>query len=156
MSSGRDGELDALHQQIADIAREHGERYGSARRRLVEVLFHEAQPLTVTEIAGHVDGQIPLSTVYRNVAQFEELGVIDRLVGVDSTARYELHESLSETHHHHVVCRSCGLMRDVELPTSLESAVNAEQTRVGRRNDFHIDEHRIDFFGYCSSCSDET
>jgi Fur family transcriptional regulator, ferric uptake regulator len=125
-------------------------RYTRARRRLVEVLAGAGQPLPVTDICRH--SALPLSSVYRNLAVLEEVGVVHRLAGHDEFARFELAEELVG-HHHHLACRSCGAMTDVRLPVGVEAELTRALARLGRKEQFAIDTHRLDVVGLCHSCT---
>lgn len=87
---------------------------------------------------------LSLGTVYRNLAQFKEEGLID---SVDSPDTQEHFDGCTAPHAH-VVCSACGRILDcfdLELPASLcESA----QAKTGAR----IDGYKLVFSGLCESC----
>jgi len=97
------------------------------------------------------DKSLTTSSTYRNLAVMEEAGVVRRLVTSSEHASFELAEDLTE-HHHHLICSSCGLVRDVTLPDALERDIERALVKLARRNDFAVTEHRIDLVGVCASC----
>jgi Fur family ferric uptake transcriptional regulator len=141
-----------LHDAVAGRLRTADGRYTRNRRQLVEVLLAAGQPLTVDDIVRRGRG-LSTSSVYRNLAIFEETGLVHRLAGHGDFARFELAEELVGGHHHHLACEQCGAMSDVELPDDLEAALQAALARAARRQGFAIGSHRIDAVGRCSTCA---
>src|SRR4051794_24732467 len=88
----------------------HGQRYTSNRRLLVHVLAESPAPLTIPEILQQRKN-LAQSSVYRNLALLEQSALVQRIVTNDEWARFELAEDLTE-HHHHLICSTCGLVRD--------------------------------------------
>ena len=140
-----------LHDTVAARLGESDNRYTRHRRDLIEVLVRSSKPLTIAEILAEA-AHLPQSSVYRNLAVFEETGLVHRLVGPGEFARFELAEDLLG-HHHHLVCTSCGAMTDVELPSALEAQIDKALTGLARRRRFQVRSHRLDVVGLCRDCS---
>ncbi|HEY6379624.1 MAG TPA: Fur family transcriptional regulator [Candidatus Dormibacteraeota bacterium] len=140
-----------LHDAVAARIKTGEGRYTRSRRQLVEVLVGARQPLTVEEILGH-DRELTLSSVYRNLAVFEETGLVRRLAGHGDFARFELAEELTG-HHHHLACGRCGAMTDVELPARLENELESALAKLAGQQGFELESHRVDAVGRCSSCA---
>lgn len=128
-----------------------GQRYTQNRRRVVDVLAAAGQPLTLPEILDR-DASLAQSSVYRNLTVLEQAGVVTKVVTNSEWARYELAEGLTG-HHHHLICSSCGLVRDVELPPQLELAIDALLASMTVETGFVVDEHRLDLVGRCKECT---
>jgi Fe2+ or Zn2+ uptake regulation protein len=75
----------------------------------------------------------------------EGLGLVRRLGFNKSSFFYELVRS--NDHHHHVVCRRCG--RVEELENISEKFVN----EVVAQTKFKIEDHNLEFFGLCKECN---
>ncbi len=90
---------------------------------------------------------IGLATVYRTLGAMATAGEVD-------TLRTGTGESLFRrcarpaSHHHHLVCRSCGKTVEVQGP-NLESLVRA----IAAEHGFTDVEHTLEFFGTCESCA---
>jgi Fe2+ or Zn2+ uptake regulation protein len=140
-----------LHQTVAARLQQGDSRYTRHRRALIEVLRGARQPMTIAEILG-VASDLPQSSVYRNLAVFEEIGLVQRLVGAGDFARFELAEDLLG-HHHHLVCSSCGTMLDIELPAELEQEIERALATLARRKRFQVHAHRLDLMGVCKDCA---
>lgn len=93
----------------------------------------------VVEALGAAD----YSTVFRAVSVMEKDGLINRIDLGDGKVHYEL----SDEHHEHVRCDSCG--RVVEVPGCvLEDAASAVKESTG----FVVTSHQLLFGGLCPEC----
>src|SRR6202142_1246739 len=140
-----------LHEDVAARLAGHDGRYTGSRRDLIQALAEAGRPLPVDEIVERSPRQRP-SSVYRNLAVFEAEGVVRRLAGVGDLARFELTEALVG-HHHHLACRVCGAMTDVQLPHDLERLLDEALAQLARREGFTVSSHELDAVGVCEACS---
>jgi Fur family ferric uptake transcriptional regulator len=140
-----------LHAAAAARLESMAQRYTTARRALIDVLVDAGAPITIAAIAER-DRSLTTSSTYRNLAVMEEAGIVRRLVTSAEHASFELAEDLTE-HHHHMICSSCGSVRDVTLPDALERELDRALARLAKRNDFAVREHRLDLVGVCGSCT---
>jgi Fur family transcriptional regulator, ferric uptake regulator len=141
---------DEIHDAIASRLKDAEGRYTGGRRALVEVLLQAGRPLSVEEILA-ASPQVRQSSVYRNLALFEEGGLVHRVSGHGDHARYELAEEIVG-HHHHFACRSCGAVADVELPRQIEADLAGALAELSRRSGVTVEAHRIDVVGLCRAC----
>ena len=134
------------HQRL----RRDGQRYTENRRTLVDVLVEAGGPLTIPEILEQRP-ELAQSSAYRNLAVLERAGVVRRILTTDDWARYELAEDLTE-HHHHLICASCGDVRDFTVSPELEGDLDQALGRIAREHGFSADHHRLDLVGTCADC----
>ena len=87
---------------------------------------------------------VGLSTVYRTLQALAESDQIDVLRAEDGEARYR---RCSGSHHHHLVCRSCGRTVEVEGPT-----VERWATAIAQEHGYAAVSHTLEVFGLCPSC----
>ena len=87
---------------------------------------------------------IGLATVYRALADLATAGDADSLQSKDGELLYR---ACTTDHHHHLICRDCGLTLELE-------AKNLEKwaDEVASDNGFSDPSHTIDIFGICSDC----
>lgn len=130
--------------------RKDAQRYTDNRRQLVAVLAAADAPVTIPEILQRRP-DLAQSSVYRNLAVLERAGVAQRIVTTDEWARYELAEDLTE-HHHHLICSSCGLVRDFTVSPRLERSIDEALAKVADSSGFRLDHHRLDLVGRCAAC----
>ena len=84
-------------------------------------------------------------TVYDVLRAFTETGLIRRIQPAGATARYE---SRVGDNHHHVVCRSCGAIADVECAVGHAPCLTASDD-----HGFVVDEAEVVYWGTCPACT---
>ena len=147
---GRRGAAD-LHEEAARRLRAHDQRYTACRQGIVDLLAGADAPLSIPQLRDH-DRSLAQSSAYRNLAVLERAGVVHRIVAADEFARYELAEDLTE-HHHHLICASCGDVRDFTVSPELEGDLDRALGLVARDHGFAADHHRLDLVGTCAACA---
>ena len=88
---------------------------------------------------------VGLATVYRTLQAMATDGDVDMMRTGDGEAVYR--RCSSGSHHHHLVCRSCGRTVEVEGP-----AVERWADKIGAENDFSNVVHTLDILGTCPDC----
>lgn len=83
--------------------------------------------------------------VYDVLGALTEVGLVRRIQPAGSVARYELRVG---DNHHHVVCRSCGVVADVDCAVGVRPCLDASDT-----HGFVVDEAEVTYWGTCPSCS---
>lgn len=141
-----------LHDQAAERLHADGQRYTPQRRELVALLAELDQPVTIPALLER-RRDLAQSSAYRNLAVLEKAGVVHRIVTTDEFARYELTEDLTEHHHHHLICESCGDVSDFTVPPQVEADLEAAVAAVARRTGFQVTDHRLDLVGTCPRCT---
>ena len=92
---------------------------------------------------GH---RVGLATVYRTLQSLADAGEVDVLRNEEGETIYRRCDS--HEHHHHLVCRGCGV--SVELRNDeIESWASA----IARRHGFREVAHVTELFGTCQGCS---
>ncbi|MFD7660981.1 Fur family transcriptional regulator, partial [Actinosynnema sp. NPDC059797] len=76
-----------------------------------------------------------------------ETGLVRRIQPAGATARYE---SRVGDNHHHVVCRSCGTIADVDCAVGHSPCLTASDDRG-----YAVDEAEVVFWGTCPDCATE-
>jgi Fur family ferric uptake transcriptional regulator len=140
-----------LHLTAADRLRSAGQRYTAQRRDLVELLADAGHPIAIPDILTE-RSDLKQSSIYRNLADLEQAGVVRRVATDEEFGRYELAEDLIG-HHHHLVCTRCGKIRDVGVPPDVESTLDRALDRIARRAGFARVSHRLDLVGLCAECA---
>ena len=105
--------------------------------------FRSAQEIHA-ELARRGDS-VGLSTVYRALATLAADEDIDTLLRDDGEALYR--RCRGATHHHHLVCRSCGATVEVDGP-----AVETWADRLALEHGYDEVSHTLEIFGRCSTC----
>jgi Fe2+ or Zn2+ uptake regulation protein len=138
-----------VDQIVASRLRRLGQRLTPRRRSLLEILRSARHPLTIHEILERGKG-LAMSSVYRNLTVLEQAGLVHRVITREDFARYELAEELTE-HHHHLICSSCGLVRDMPTDVRVERVMRQVMAEMPVEV-FTPQSHRIDVMGMCPDC----
>lgn len=85
--------------------------------------------------------------VYDVLRALTDAGLLRRIQPARSVARYEARVG---DNHHHVVCRSCGVIADVDCAVG-EAPCLTGSTHHG----FQIEEAEVVYWGLCPTCSAE-
>ena len=88
---------------------------------------------------------VGLTTVYRTLQALADAGEVDSLLLDDGEAVYR--RCRGATHHHHLVCRSCGATVEVDGPT-----VERWADRVAAEHGYDDVSHTLEIFGRCAAC----
>ncbi len=87
--------------------------------------------------------------VYDSLSTLTSAGLVRRIQPSGSVARYE---SRVGDNHHHVVCRSCGVIADVDCAVGEAPCLIASDDD-GSLAGFSIDEAEVIYWGVCPDCS---
>ena len=130
--------------EILETLRAAGYRLTGPRRKLVDLLVQAEAPLTAEEIyqrARRARLQANLSTIYRNLATFCEMGWLDALPGPTGERHYQVHAS--DEQRMAVMCLDCG-----EL-TTLKADVDGPLNAVVRGLGFNAQSLRVTLAAHC-------
>jgi len=90
--------------------------------------------------------RVGLTTVYRHLNLMAERGSLDVLRTPSGETIYR--RCGVESHHHHLICRSCGKTVEFEGPE-----VERWAEEVARSAGFHDVSHTVEIFGTCQDCA---
>lgn len=90
-------------------------------------------------------GEISHQAVYDVLRALTDAGLLRRIQPSGSAARYE---SRVGDNHHHIVCRSCGAIADVDCAVGDTPCLNASEN-----HGYAVDEAEVTYWGVCRDCS---
>jgi Fur family ferric uptake transcriptional regulator len=93
--------------------------------------------------------EVSRQTVYDVLAALTTVGLVRRIQPSGSVARYE---SRVGDNHHHVVCRACGVIADVDCAVGEVPCLTPSDDQVLLQG-FSIDEAEVIYWGLCPDCS---
>ncbi|MDC2957084.1 MULTISPECIES: Fur family transcriptional regulator [Streptomyces] len=131
----------------AEELRGAGLRVTAARVALLETV-REGDHLDVETIASGVRervGHISLQAVYEALHALTGAGLVRRIEPPGSPARFE---GRVGDNHHHLVCRSCGAVFDVDCAVGHAPCLTPSDDRG-----FALDEAEVIYWGLCPDCS---
>jgi Fur family ferric uptake transcriptional regulator len=126
--------------------RARGLRVTRPRLAVLEILG-EGGHLEVDEIATRVRGRldsVSTQAVYDVLGALARAGLARRIEPAGSPARYE---ARSGDNHHHIVCRGCGRIADVDCAVGRAPCLDPSNDEG-----FELDEAEVTFWGLCPAC----
>jgi Fe2+ or Zn2+ uptake regulation protein len=135
--------------ELAELLRDRGLRATSQRVVMHRLLRDRARHVSAEELLSEASERLPgvsLPTVYATLELFEQLGVVRRVNGGGGTLLWDTRGDA----HHHMICRRCGRIEDMEVPLDLERA-----RRSAARSGFEPDRAEVVVSGLCAHCAAE-
>ena len=124
----------------------------ATRPRVAVLLAAHDRPHADTEtLIGAVRerlGTVSHQAVYDVLRALTEAGLLRRIQPAGSVARYEARVG---DNHHHVVCRTCGSIADIDCAVG-----HAPCLTPSNDAGFTVDEAEVTFWGQCPSCATTT
>lgn len=124
-----------------------GLRVTDSRRAVVEALA-ERPHASADELFGIVARTVPatsLQSVYNALGDFVEAGLARR---IEPAGRPGLFELRVDDNHHHLICRTCGAVEDVDCVVGHAPCLTPSDARG-----FAVDTAEVTFWGLCGSCA---
>ena len=129
-----------------ELLRTHGLRVTRPRLAVLEVLARGGHP-EVEEITRQVRDRlssVSTQAVYDVLGALARAGLARRIEPAGSSARFE---ARAGDNHHHIVCRSCGIVADVDCAVGHRPCLDP-----GTDTGFEVDEAEVTFWGLCPAC----
>lgn len=119
------------------------------QRTAIEALLAErdgfAGAQRIRALLAEAGTDIGLATVYRTLAAMVQSGDVDTIV---SDTGELLYRRCSAGHHHHLVCRRCGMTVEVH-----DSQVERWADAVATMHGFDEVQHNVEIVGVCAACA---
>ncbi len=135
--------------EVLGLLRSHGGRVTRSRRVILEVLFAAAEHMNAEEIGAEVarvEPAVNMSTVYRNLEELQQLGVVVHTHLGHGPATYRV----ASAAHPHLYCESCG--STFHLPLDIFEELSGAARRI---HGFCVDATHFAIPGRCAACSEE-
>jgi Fur family ferric uptake transcriptional regulator len=131
----------------ADLLRQHGIQVTAQRLAVLRAVT--AQPHITADIVAEAVrteiGAISRQSVYDALSVLVGEGLIRRIQPAGSSARFEARVG---DNHHHLICRACGSMFDIDCAVGTAPCLTAVDNRG-----FEIDEAEVIYWGRCRECA---
>lgn len=135
--------MKATRQALSDL----GLKATNQRTVIFEAIRHSHGHVDADEVYRAIHHRLPrvsLSTVYRTLQKFKELGLIDELHFAEEHHHYEIKPARE---HYHLVCLECGRVTEFQYPL-----MRTLKNNVPEAQDFEISGSEITLTGYCAGC----
>ena len=130
-----------------EILRDHGVQVTAQRLAVLQAVAARPHVTAdvVAEMARNEIGAISKQSVYDALSTLVEAGIVRRIEPAGSPARYE---TRVDDNHHHLVCRGCGSVVDVDCAVGAAPCLTAADAAG-----YTVDEAEVTFWGTCPVCA---
>lgn len=139
------GKLAELNKYIAS----KGMKSTKQRDAVAEVFFSTSGHISAEELYLKVSKAHPgigLTTVYRTLKLLTEAGLAKERRFGEPQGVYEKNDT--DKHHDHLICTRCGAIIEFKEPV-----IEKMQDDVAKRYGFIVQDHKMELYGLCRSCS---
>jgi Fe2+ or Zn2+ uptake regulation protein len=122
-----------MHSDVNNVyedIRSQGKKLTKTRKAVIEMLVSSHNLLTAIEIQE----------------QLNSLGIQEVTIKPGVTH----YESALLPHHHHITCKSCGEIKDIDTK-ELDVSIQTLEKKIASQG-FSVSEHSLEFYGLCSKC----
>ena len=144
--------MPSLRTQSRDLLSSKNATMTNPRLVVLDLLLIENRPLTIDQVLTLSKGKLVQSTLYRVINDLRDFGLITEFTTPENTMVIELN-SEDSNHHHHIFCKDCGSITDIELNSDLESELEKEVAKIEKYRSISIDSHSLELFGTCDDCA---
>jgi Fur family ferric uptake transcriptional regulator len=134
------------HQSTTLLLREHGLQVTSQRVAVLRAVAERPHSTTddIDKAVRTEIGAVSRQAVYDALSILTDKGLIRRIQPAGSPARYE---NRVGDNHHHLICRTCGRMVDVDCAIGETPCLTAADG-----SGYEIDEAEVLYWGRCPEC----
>ena len=133
---------------LLQVLREHGYRLTPQRMMVLEAIENSHDHVSAEEIHAQAKTKYPylnISTVYRTLELLKEKGLVAE---TDLGGGRFLYHPVGKAQHHHLVCRKCGRVMDVDI-----NVLDKLREELKSQHKFNAELEHIAVFGTCERCN---
>ena len=136
-----------------NILLEHNISITNPRILVLEQLLKVKKPISIDSLQSSLNNEVATSTLYRVLNDLQKINILTQFLSPENTTMVEL--SLNKSgHHHHLFCKGCGDVTDIELSLGFEQKLSNEVKMLEKTLGFLIDDHGLELIGECNACRD--
>lgn len=131
---------------VEQILRQHGVQVTAQRLAIVRAIAnspHATADDVIDEVRSRI-GTVSRQAVYDSLGVLVDKRIVRRIEPAGSAARYE---GRVGDNHHHLICRTCRQMFDVDCAVGITPCLTAADDYG-----FEIDEAEVVYWGRCPDC----
>lgn len=131
---------------VDQLLRQHGVQVTAQRLAILRAVSSRPHATAdeLTDEVRTVLGTISRQAVYDTLGVLVDKGLLRRIQPAGSAARFE--DRVGDNHHH-LICRSCAIMYDIDCAVGEVPCLTADDD-----HGFEIDEAEVIYWGQCPSC----
>ncbi len=132
------------------LLRSHGVQVTAQRLAILQAVADHPHATAdqLADAARDIIGSVSRQAVYDSLGTLVEKNLLRRIQPNGSAARYE--DRVGDNHHH-LVCRSCNVMFDIDCAVGDTPCLTADDD-----HGFMIDEAEVVYWGFCPTCQTAT
>lgn len=137
----------AVAPDLPSLLRERGLQVTAQRLAVLKAVGrrpHATADVIANVVRGEL-GSVSMQAVYDSLAVLASEGLVRRIQPAGSPARFERRVG---DNHHHLICRICGRVVDVDCAVGSAPCLTAADT-----HGYDIDEAEVVYWGRCPSCA---
>ncbi|MCK0471536.1 Fur family transcriptional regulator [Halalkalibacter sp. APA_J-10(15)] len=131
--------------EAMDCLKERGYKHTGKREDMLHLFANEKRYLSAKDVLEFLQPDYPgmsFDTIYRNLALFSELGILET-TELDGEKRFRFTCS-TNSHHHHLICLECGKTKHID---------NCPMDSISSSYpDFEVTGHKFEIYGKCEDC----
>jgi Fur family ferric uptake transcriptional regulator len=137
-----------VNDDFAELLRQHGVQVTAQRLAVLAAVSHRPHGTAddVTRAVRAEIGAVSRQAVYDALGILADKGLIRRIQPAGSPARYE---DRTGDNHHHLICRTCGRMVDVDCAVGSAPCLTPADDAG-----YEVDEAEVIYWGRCPECLD--
>jgi Fur family ferric uptake transcriptional regulator len=131
---------------VGQVLRQHGLQVTAQRLAIMRAVAsrpHATADELIDDVRAAI-GSISRQAVYDTLGVLVDKNLVRRIQPAGSAARYE---DRVDDNHHHLICRGCGTMFDIDCAVGPAPCLTADDD-----HGFEIDEAEVIYWGRCPSC----
>lgn len=135
-----------MAEDVDQLLRRHGVQVTAQRLAIMRSVSSRPHATAdeLTEDVRVLIGSISRQAVYDTLAVLVDKNLVRRIQPAGSAARYE---TRAGDNHHHLICRDCGTMLDIDCAVGAAPCLTADDD-----HGFEIDEAEVVYWGHCPAC----
>lgn len=138
------------HVAAEQLLRDHGLQVTAQRLAVMQTVAerpHATADDVLVDVRARI-GSISKQSVYDTLTTLSDRGLLRRIQPAGSPARFE---DRAGDNHHHLICRDCGAMFDIDCAVGYTPCLTAVDD-----HGFEIDEAEVVYWGRCPTCRTTT
>ncbi len=145
-------EYSYLLEELKKVLKKKNLKFTRQREVILKVIYNSSGHHSPEEILNLVKKEFPnenigIATIYRNLAFFEEEGLVESISFGKDGKKYEI----GHRHHHdHLVCIECG-----KIIEFIDDIIEKRQEEVAKEYNFKMVDHIMKIEGICQECQNK-
>ena len=139
-------DITEVSDDVDQLLRQHGVQVTAQRLAIMRAVSYRPHATAdeLTDDVRLVIGSISRQSVYDTLGVLADKNLVRRIQPTGSASRYE--DRVGDNHHH-LICRDCGTMFDIDCAIGAAPCLTAADD-----HGFDIDEAEVVYWGHCTPC----